>query len=303
MLRLLECALALDKHRNFARAAEKVGVSQPTLTRNIQELERVFSVKLFDRTRQGVTPTAYGVALLDAAQRIKVNVQDLEHEIELLRGLRIGELAVGFGPVVAQSWMPDLVGALLAEHPELRVRVLTSDWWDLGPAIIERRIEIAIGEIEPEVDSEIAVTPLPHRPLWFFCRADHPLTKLKAPKIRDIGLYALASPKLPLRVSESLTGTRAIGRLAENGKYFEPQIECHSFEAVLKIVRLCDAIGIAPLAKLEPILRHEQIKLVRYQASWLRTNYGIMTLRNRTLTPPAKAFFDRVIEAERLFHE
>lgn len=303
MLRLLECALALERHRNFARAAEFIGVSQPTLTRNIQDLERLFCVKLFDRTRQGIMPTVYGTTLLQGARCIKAEVENLHHEIELLRGLKTGGLTLGIGPLVAQTWMPDLIAGLLTEHPGLQVCVLTHDWWDLVPAINERRIEVAIGELEPDIGPEIEITPLPHRPLRFFCRRGHPLTTLKAPKLADIGNYALVSPRLPRRAGEFLSGTRAIGRLAENGKYFEPQIECQSFEAALRIVRSCDAIGIAPLSRLKPLLRQENIKVIAFEAGWLRTNYGILTLRNRTLPPPAQKFLDQVVEAERLFHE
>ena len=60
MLHLLECALALEKYRNYRRAAQHLRVSQPTITRAIQELERQFSVTLFDRTPAAPRPTAFG---------------------------------------------------------------------------------------------------------------------------------------------------------------------------------------------------------------------------------------------------
>ena len=60
MLHLLEFALALEKYRNYRRTAEHLRVSQPTITRAIQELERQFSVTLFDRNPRGATPTAFG---------------------------------------------------------------------------------------------------------------------------------------------------------------------------------------------------------------------------------------------------
>ena len=53
MLHLLECALALEKYRTYHRTARHLRVSQPTVTRAIQELERLFSVTLFDRTNRG----------------------------------------------------------------------------------------------------------------------------------------------------------------------------------------------------------------------------------------------------------
>jgi DNA-binding transcriptional LysR family regulator len=70
MIDLLEFAIALERHRNFARAARPLGISQPTLTRGIQELERFFGAKLFDRTRQGVFPTAARMILLHRARNI-----------------------------------------------------------------------------------------------------------------------------------------------------------------------------------------------------------------------------------------
>ena len=64
MLYLLECALALEKHGTYHRTAQHLHVSQPTVTRAIQELERLFSVTLFDRTNRGSIPTVFGALLL-----------------------------------------------------------------------------------------------------------------------------------------------------------------------------------------------------------------------------------------------
>lgn len=304
MLYLLECALALEKHRTYHRAAQHLRVSQPTVTRAIQELERLFSVTLFDRTSRGSVPTAFGALVLESARRVALDIDDLKRDIALLKGLDVGELHLGIGPIVAQTWMPDAVAGLLVDHPHLRVRIVTQDWWDLVPALRERRIDIGIGELDSIAEEpDIVVNPLPHRPLRFYCRVGHPLARAKSLTVQQIGEYALVSPKLPKRAGEFLAGTRAIGKLAENGKYFEPQIECQTLDACLRIVRACDAIGIAPLAKLEELNEQDGIALVPFQPPWLRTNYGILSLRNRSLTPAAAAFCERVEACERLYHE
>ena len=66
-LRLLRHALALAEHLNFARAARAVHVSQPTLSRSIQELEQQTGARLFDRSSAGVEATAVGEVFLDHA--------------------------------------------------------------------------------------------------------------------------------------------------------------------------------------------------------------------------------------------
>ncbi len=304
MFHLLECALALEKYGNYRRAARHLRVSQPTVTRAIQELERVFSVTLFDRTNRGSVPTAFGALVLESARRVALDIDDLKRDIALLKGLDVGELHLGIGPIVAQTWMPDAVAGILVSHPHLRVRIVTQDWWDLAPALRERRIDIGIGELDSiSGETDIVINPLPHRPLRFYCRLGHPLMRAKRLTVRQIGEYALVSPKLPKRAGEFLAGTRAIGKLAENGQYFEPQIECQTLDGCLRIVRACDAIGIAPLAKLEQVPEEDGIALVPFQPPWLRTNYGILSLRNRSLTPAAIAFCERAEACERLYHE
>lgn len=303
MLKLLEGAIALDKYRNYARAAEKIGVSQPTLSRNIQELERQFSVRLFDRARNGVVPTEFGTLLLEAAKKIEINLEELKREITLMKGLQTGELTIGVGPLPTQTWMPLAISELLQTHPELKVRIITHDWWDLIPALNERRIDIGVGEIEPNFsDDKISIEALPHRPVRFYCRTSHPLTDYKHLTLDKITSYPLCASKLPKRAEEFLSGTRALGMRSENDKYFIPQIECQTFDACIQIVKGCDAVGLAPLSKLQTLNKGEGITTLKYDAPWLRTNYGILTIKNRTLGPAASVFLKKLREAERKYH-
>ena len=299
-MQLLEYAVTLEAHRNFARAAKHLGISQPTLTRGIQELERQLGAKLFDRTRQGVFPTAVGKIAMVGARRICGSVEDLKSEVVAFMGLQRAELSLGVGPLVAQTWFPDAVLALLAKHPSVEVHVATHEWWELIPQLLNRTIELAIGEVVPDVhrQHEIEVIPLPARPIRFFCRSGHPLTQIKNPNMGQIGDYAMASLKLPLRASDYFGGTRSLGKLSANGMYFEPQISCATFDVCLRIIKSSDSIGIAPLAQLTRISPESGYVVIPFDAPGLRTNYGIMRLRNRTLSPSATAFLEQATASE-----
>jgi DNA-binding transcriptional LysR family regulator len=300
MIDLLEYALALEGERNFARAARELGISQPTLTRGIQELERQFSAKLFDRTGRGVFPTPAGQILLDRARRIALGLEELKKEIRSFQGLQIAELRLGVGPVVAQTWIPDAIASLLKTHPQIEVHVKGYDFWEIAPDLINQTLELAIAEIIPDIckHREISVIPLPDRPIRFFCRTGHPLTRIENPTIAEVGQYPMAGPKLPLRASEHFGGTRALGKLSENGMHFDPQVSCQSFDVCLRIIRASDNIGIAPLSQLSRIPADAGIAVLRCDAPSLKTNYGIMRLRERTLTPSAAAFIERSMLAE-----
>lgn len=90
-LRLLHQAVALARHRNFARAAESLRLTQPALSRSIAGLEAGLGEKLFNRTQQGVEPTAFGQMLLSRAQTLLEGATELERDFQLMRGLDIGE--------------------------------------------------------------------------------------------------------------------------------------------------------------------------------------------------------------------
>ncbi len=94
-LRLLRCALALAEHGNFARAAEARHISQPSLSRNIQEIELRVGTQLFERTAGGAVPTDAGTIFLEHAREVVSRSQDLGREMDILRGLEKGELCIG----------------------------------------------------------------------------------------------------------------------------------------------------------------------------------------------------------------
>ena len=304
MLRQLECALALDEHRHFGRAAKQLGISQPTLSRSIQELERQLDAKLFDRSKRAVELTPFGVIVLNGARRVTLDVNELKREVALLKGLNVGELTVGVGPIVSQTLLSAAVGGLLAKHPKLELRILDLDWWDIPVALRERRIDVAVGKLsDASEDPDIVVEPLPDRPVRFCCRVGHALLRLKRPNIHDIGSYPLVGPKLPKRTKEFLPEGHIMGRMVKGGQYFEPQIQCQNLDANLRVVSASDAVGIATEAKLAPMIATGGIAIIPFQAAWLRTNYAIMHPRGRTLAPAAVAFCAEVREAERRYNE
>ncbi len=299
MLQLFQCAVALDKHRNYARAAADIGISQPTLTRNIQELERVFGAKLFDRNRRGVVPTAYGGIVLTGARRIALNIAELNREISLLKGLHSGNLTIGVGPLVMQTWIGKAIGSLVAKYPNVSVRVLELEWWRIPGAIHNCSVDLAVGEAEGVTDDEeILVDHLPQRPVHFYCRFGHPLLAVKAPSISDIGAYALAAPRLPKRANSFLINGKEMGKMSDCGQYFEPRIECQSLDAALDIVKSSDAVGLATFAKLAASLAAGEITLIPFEAPWFRTQYAVMHLRDRTFSPAALAFCNEIRDAE-----
>ena len=153
------CCVALSRlaeHRSFARAAKAVHISQPALSRSIQELEQRAGTRLFDRTSLGAEPTAAGALFLEHARDVMSRASDLGREMDLLKGLETGELRIGAGTYPSNMYVDQAIGRLLREHPSVKISISNDNWSNLLPLLRKRELDLAIieattAEAEPEM--------------------------------------------------------------------------------------------------------------------------------------------------------
>ena len=170
-LRLIRHAIAVGQHGNFARAAEALHLTQPSLSRSIAALEDALGVPLFDRTPKGVTPTVFGRVLLERGEIVLRREADLRREIALLAGLETGSLVVSAAPYMNETLIARAIGRIAAAHPRLRI-----DCRSLHPSEVLRQVlaeEADIGVANTfglDREARIAVEPLPSRRVYLACR-------------------------------------------------------------------------------------------------------------------------------------
>src|SRR5579872_5452161 len=122
--RQLRAFLAVLEQGSLGRAAGQVNLSQPALSRLVQDMENRLGVRLFDRRRSGMTPTAYAEAFAPHARLLLFEMSQAVDTLDALRGLRRGVLRVGAVGAVARALLPDAVTALLAKAPDLQVELM-----------------------------------------------------------------------------------------------------------------------------------------------------------------------------------
>ena len=101
--RILKQVLVLNEEKNFARAAQSLHLSQPTLTRNVQALEQKLGYKIFDRAPRNLQLTPFGKLLVRHAEKIVSASTQLENEIAQFSNLQSGQLRFGVGPFPAET--------------------------------------------------------------------------------------------------------------------------------------------------------------------------------------------------------
>jgi len=122
-LQQLEYAVAVDELRHFTRAAERLHVTQATLSAMIKKLEEEWGVVLFDRKTYPIITTHEGMVLLDEARKVLAQSRRLNDMAGSLNGRVQGKLRLGVIPTIASALLPRILPGLMAEFPGLQLEL------------------------------------------------------------------------------------------------------------------------------------------------------------------------------------
>jgi DNA-binding transcriptional LysR family regulator len=291
-LRLLRCALALAEHKNFARAAKAVNVSQPTLSRNIQEIERRIETQLFERGTGGVVPTDAGEIFLEHAGEVVARAADLNREMDLLRGLEKGELRIGAGTYQSAMMVDRAVIRLLRAHPSIRLQIHTDNREKLLPLLRKRELDIAvIGLGGIEVGPEMQVTRLNRHQGYFVVRSGHPLLASGVPTLKSILRFpGVMTSRVTIPALKQFLASAPRNRTDQAIAKSFPAIGCESVAMMKMIVAETDAVGLLPLNTVIAEVRAGKLVVLSLVPPFLKVEFGIIRLGHRTLSPLGESF-------------
>lgn len=300
-LRLVRHALALARHRNFARAAAALHLSQPTLSRNIAALERVLGVRLFDRGPTGVEPTSFGQLVLQRGEKLLADQSDLLREIKLQAGIEVGNLAVSAGPYPFEISIGRAMTRLIAAHPRLRVWVSVADPRHVLQGVLNGRVDMGVTDARfSGRDERLSTHPLPAHPILMASRPGHPLARRRRLTRADVFAYPIASPLVPSKNAPSIVTSASpmSGAFDATSGDFLPAVTVNSFSIARQIAAGTDVLvpGVAPM--LAPDIEAGRLVTLDYHPPEMRTHYSIVTLRGRTPSPAALAFVALLQQAE-----
>ncbi|MDB5296942.1 MAG: oxyR [Phycisphaerales bacterium] len=136
--------VAVAEEASFSRAAERVGVAQPSLSQQIKKLEDELGTPLLDRLPRRVVPTAAGERLLGHARRVLAELADARRSLADGRGEIAGTLTVGAIPTIAPYLLPDLLKRFAVAHPQVQVEVVEDVTARLVEMLDRAEIDLAV---------------------------------------------------------------------------------------------------------------------------------------------------------------
>lgn len=152
-LHQLRYFVAVAEVRHFTQAADLVGITQPSLSKQIHALETDLGAPLFERVRGNITLTAAGEVLLPLAKRILADVDTATREVQELVGLRRGRVRLGATPSLATSLAPPVLRRFRDAHPTVDLRVEESGSQDLVRDLLRGDLDLAL-IIEPSTGTD-----------------------------------------------------------------------------------------------------------------------------------------------------
>ena len=183
----LQYIIALDKHRHFGKAAERCNVTQPTLSVQIQKLEKELGLIIFDRTKNPVVPTQEGELLLAQARAVLQESKKLKNlAINSGTGIR-GQLRVAILPSLAPYLLPLFIGRFLEKYPKVELEIVELHNYQIFGRLRQDRADVAI-TVAPIEEEGFYQMPIFQEPIAVYLSENHPLASKKSLVIDDVDL-------------------------------------------------------------------------------------------------------------------
>jgi DNA-binding transcriptional LysR family regulator len=292
--------VALADECHFARAAERVHLSQPAFSRSIQSVEHELGMRLFDRETGDVKATAAGRFVIEGARRLLFDARCLHRDIALYRDTRLGDTAFGAGPFPAATLLMQALPDLRREHPQVGLRVEVSNWQLLLSRLVAEDIEFFVSEVRDlPADARIEITSLGRQPGHFYARAGHPLAG-RSPTIAEAWRYGVAATKLPAPVKDALARLLGLPR----GTPVPLAVECDDVTLLRATVLSTDTIVAATDASMRSdVAAGALVQIAVEGVPALHSEMGLVALKQRTPSPMAQRVMARLREVAAAMNE
>jgi DNA-binding transcriptional LysR family regulator len=274
--------------KNISKAAEKMALSQPSVSLQIKALERELGVQLFDRRGPRIDLTHDGQRLFELAQPLLESIEQLEENFASLRqSAERGVVNIAAGGSTIQYLLPPFVEKYTREYPQVDVR-LHNVTGKAGLALLrDGDVDFAVGPmfgLPPDIE---------FHPIVFFeptliTRRDHPLAKRQRISLKDIAKYPLILPP------KEQTTFRAVETvLAQHSLEYDIKLEVGGYDIIKKYVKLGLGISIVMSHCLSAADQLHAVPLGRW---FPKRAYGVVLRKERALSPAAQRFVEMIRE-------
>lgn len=289
----LHILMVVAQAGSMGKAATVLNTSQPNISKSIADLERELGVRVFDRHRQGIRPTEYGRALLEGSIAVFDELQQTIKNVEFLADPTAGELTIGSITPLAASFVSTVVDRISQRYPRIMFRVVTKRTDLLHHDLLERSLGLlVVRKFGPIADDRLNFEPLFYDSFVVVTGAQSQWTRR-----RNLRLADLATAPWVVLPADTAAGSVAREVFRASGIDFpHAAVVTDSSEVRLSLVSTGRYLTILSDSALKFATGRKELKILPVKLPTAPVPNGIVTLKNRTLSPLAKLFIERARE-------
>lgn len=257
----LQYVLAVAEHQNFTKAAQKVFVTQPTLSMQIQKLEDELDIQIFDRSKKPIQLTETGKKIVNQARNIVNESDRIQDIVDQQKGFIGGEFRLGVIPTIMPTLLPMFLNNFIKKYPKVKLKIE-----ELNTEAIVEKLK------EGHLDAAIAATPLElkgikeqvlyYEPFVAYVPDGHRLSKMEKITVEDLDVDDM------LLLEDGHCFKDGILNLCKGSRNYEGdnfQLESGSFETLIKLSNEGLGMTLLPYLHTLDVKESEQRKLKMFK--------------------------------------
>ncbi len=287
-LKQLSYFVAAVDHRHIGRAADSMGVSQPTLSRGIQRLESSLGVQLLEREPKGVSLTPFGQRLLNHARVMLNEAHRARSEVDALSDMTEGQINFGISPNFAQYLVPKVVAKLTKDKPGLNINVFTAFYDDLLVRVRNAELDLAFTLLPPfPQEPDMVFRELGEIQSSVHARASHPLATNGRASLKTLSGCRWV-------VHDNIAVDRRLGTIFSSAGLPIPRqvIRTDSVAFLHQTVLNCDLVAMLPEHLVEEDISAARICRIHNAKCVVRSTFGAILRRGVTQPPATEALME-----------
>lgn len=264
---------------SFTKAAQELFISQPAISKHIQELESEFHTRLFDRMGNKISLTHAGQLLLDDCEPILKGYQKLDFDMNAIRKKYNGELRIGASTTIAQYVLPEILADFINRYPNTSVSMLSGNSREIETALLSDRIDI--GMVEGIISQpQLKYSTFMNDELVAIVNSKNQLCQKE-----EISLSELR--KLPVVLRERGSGTLDVieNSLQKHGMSLSDMnivMYLGSTESIKQFVGHSDSIGIISVRSVSKEILRGDYKIIELQDTKLERQFRFVEKRGES---------------------
>jgi DNA-binding transcriptional LysR family regulator len=299
-LRDLQLLSTVVQARSMAKAAAQLGISQPSISEAIANLEGTLGVRLLDRSPRGIEPTIYATALLKRGLVIFDELRQGMRDIRSLADPTIGEVRIGCPETLTAGFLPAIIDRLSRSHPQIVVHVVhadsaTSEFRELR----ERQIDLMLGRVMepgPILDDELHAEILFNEEYFVVAGAQNRWVRRGKVTLAEL----VNEPWIHMPANNPLSSLLAEAFHAQGLDVPRTSVSCFSMHLRIHLLATGRYLTIIPNSMLRFNAERWSLKALPIDLGIKRRLGAIITLKHRTLGPTAQLFIDHAREIAKL---